>query len=159
MDVDIDTEKTNPFDSGVENPGYDGTGEKYEMENLNKYDSSSRRGSVETTYAETSFGVDTSVITPLLRERSQENREEAAKIIKSKFPKWNPLKFSFSATLNSRGGVIAMLTDTKKAVPHLKIDADGNVNEKELKASKKIRTSLGAELKRLLKLITKNCKT
>ena len=41
MDVDIDTEKKNHFNSGVENPGYDGTGGEIEMENLNKYDSSS----------------------------------------------------------------------------------------------------------------------
>ena len=113
------------------------------MENLNKYDSSSRRGSVETTYAETSFGVDTSVTTPLLREESQENREEAAKIIKRIFPNWDPLDSSFSYKLNSRGEVIVMLTDNIKAVPHLIIDLDGNVNDKELKASKKIQQSLG----------------
>ena len=113
------------------------------MENLNKYDSSSRRGSVETTYAETSFGVDTSVTTPLLREESQENREEAAKIIKRIFPNWDSLDSSFSYKLNSRGEVIVMLTDNIKALPHLIIDADGNVNEKELKASKKIQQSLG----------------
>ena len=43
-----------------------------------------------------------------------------------------------------------MLTDTIKAVPHLIIDADGNVNEKELKASKKIRTSLGARAEEIV---------
>ena len=152
MDVGIDTEKTNPFDSGVENPGYDGTGEQMEMKTRRRgsYDTSSRRGSVETTYAETSFGVDTSVTTPLLREESQENREEAAKIIKSKFPNWNPLDSSFSYNLNSRGEVIAILTDTIKAVPHFIIDADGNVNEKELKASKKIRISLGARAEEIV---------
>ena len=152
MDVDIDTEKTNPFDSGVENPGYDGTGEEMEMNTIRRgsYDTSSRRGSVETTYAQTSFGVDTSVTTPLLREGSQENREEAAKIIKRIFPNWNPLDSSFSYNLNSRGEVIVMLTDTIKAVPHLIIDADGNVNEKELKASKKIRTSLGARAEEIV---------
>ena len=53
MDVDIDTEKTNPFDSGVENPGYDGTGDEMEMNTIRRgsYDTSSRRGSVETTCA------------------------------------------------------------------------------------------------------------
>ena len=114
------------------------------------YDTSSRRVSVETTYAQTSFGVDTSVTTPLLREGSQENREEAAKIIKIIFPNWNPLDSSFSYNLNSRGEVIVMLTDTIKAVAHLIIDADGNVNEKELKASKKIRTSLGARAEKIV---------
>ena len=101
-------------------------------------------------HAQTSFGVDTSVTTPLLREGSQENREEAAKIIKRIFPNWNPLDSSFSYNLNSRGEVIAMLTDTIKAAPHLLIDADGNVNEKELKASKKIRTSLGARAEEIV---------
>ena len=36
-----------------------------------------------------------------------------------------------------------MLTDTTKAVPHVIIDADGNVNEREIKKSKKIKNSLG----------------
>ena len=66
------------------------------------------------------------------------------------FPNWNPLDSSFSYNLNSRGEVIVMLTETIKAVPHLIIDADGNVNEKELKASKKIRTSLGARAEEIV---------
>ena len=65
------------------------------------------------------------------------------KILKSKFPKWNPLDSSFNATLNERGEVEVMLTDTRKAVPHVIIDADGNVNEREIKKSKKIQNSLG----------------
>ena len=119
------------------------------------YDTSSRRGSVDATghhrtYGETSFITGGDEKVPLLRERSLKNREEAAKILKSKFPNWNPLDSSFSATLNSRGEVIAMLTDTRKAVLHVLIDADGNVNEKELKASKKIRTSLGARADKII---------
>ena len=143
MDVGIDTEKINPFEPGVDNPGMDETGEQMEMGNLNPYDSSSRRGSVDPTsphrtYGETSFITGGDKRSSLLRERYQENREEAAKILKSKFPNCNPLDFSFSATLNSRGEVIVMLTYNRKAVLHVLIDADGNVNEKELKASKKI---------------------
>ena len=46
MDID-DTEK-NPFDTGVENPGYDETGEINEMDRFPS--SSSRRGSEDTTY-------------------------------------------------------------------------------------------------------------
>ena len=148
MDVGKVTEKTNSFDSGVKNLGADETDEQFEMENLNPYDSSSRRGSVDPTsphrtYGETSFITGGDERTPLLREGSQENREEAAKILKSKYPNWNPLDSSFSATLNSRSEVIVMLTHTRKAVPHVLIDADGNVNEKVLKTSKKIRKSLG----------------
>ena len=71
----------------------------------------------------------------LMSEEFRENRQEGAKILKSKFPNWNPLDSSFNATLNSRGEVEVMLTDTSKAVPHVIIDADGNVNEgnKEVK--------------------------
>ena len=36
-----------------------------------------------------------------------------------------------------------MLSDSRKAVPHVIIDADGNVNEREIKKSKKIQKSLG----------------
>ena len=83
MDVDIDTEK-NPLLPGVENPGYDGTGEKYDGKTVEQYemttrrrgsyDTTSQRGSVETTYEETSFGGEPSATTTLLREGSQENR-------------------------------------------------------------------------------------
>ena len=76
-------------------------------------------------------------------EEFQENRQEAAKILESKFPKWNPLDSSFNATLNTRGEVVVTLTDTRKAVPHVIIDADGNVNEREIRKSKKIQNSLG----------------
>ena len=67
----MDTEKTNLLDSGVENPGAYETGEQIEMENLNPYDSSSRRGSVDPTGhhrtdEETSFGGDISDTTALI---------------------------------------------------------------------------------------------
>ena len=78
-----------------------------------------------------------------MREENQENREDAVKILRSKFPNWGPLDSSFGVTLNSRGEVVVMLTDSRKATPHVLIDADGNINEKELNISKKIRTSLG----------------
>ena len=144
MDID-DTE--NPFGDGVDNRGVD-DGDEIGMRNLNPYDSSSRRGSVDITaphssYKETSFTTGGGERTPLLGEVFQENRQEAVKILKSKFPKWNPLDSSFNATLNPRGEVEVMLTDTRKAVPHVIIDADGNVNEKEIKKSKKIQNSLG----------------
>ena len=146
--MDIDDTETNPFGSGVDNRGVDDGGE-IGMRNLNPYDSSSRRGSVDITaphssYKETSFTTGGGERTPLLGEEFQENRQEAAKILKSKFPKWNPLDSSFNATLNTRGEVEVMLTDTRKAVPHVIIDADGNVNEREIKKSKKIQNSLGS---------------
>ena len=138
MDID-DTEK-NPFDTGAENPGYDETGEINEMDRFPS--SSSRRGSEDhRTYEETSFGGDER--TPLLDEEFQENKQRAVEILESKFPKWNRLNSSFNASLNERGEVEVMLTDTRKAVPHVIIDADGNVNEREIKKSKKIKNSLG----------------
>ena len=106
--------------------------------------SSSRRGSEDhRTYEETSFTTGGDERAPLLDKEFQENRQEAVKILESKFPKWDPLDSSFNATLNSRGEVEVMLTDTRKAVPHVIIDADGNVNEREIKKSKKIQNSLG----------------
>ena len=142
---DYDTE--NPFGDGVDNRGVD-DGDEIGMRNLNPYDSSSRRGSVDITaphisYKETSFTTGGGERTPLLGEEFQENRQEAAKILKSKFPKWDPLDSSFNATLNTRGEVEVILADTRKAVPHVIIDADGNVNEREIKKSKKIQNSLG----------------
>ena len=154
MDVGKVTEKTNSFEFGVENLGADETDEQFEMENLNPYDSSSIGLDVPTsyhrTYGETSFITGVDERTPMLREGSQENREVAAKIIKSKFPNRNPLNSSFSATLNLGGEVIVMLTYTRKAVPHVLIDADGNVNEKVLKTSKKYRTSLGVRFDKIV---------
>ena len=49
MSTEVDTEK-NPLLPGVENPGYDGTGEEMEMVDFNK-ETSTSSGSVETTYA------------------------------------------------------------------------------------------------------------
>ena len=145
--MDNDAEK-NPFDTGAKNPGYDETGEINEMDRFPS--SSSRRGSEDInnpyhhrTYEETSFTTGGDERTPLLDEVFQENRQRAAEKIKSKFPKWNPLDSSFNAALNERGEVEVMLTDTRKAVPHVIIDADGNVNERQIKKSKKIQNSLG----------------
>ena len=51
MDVGIDTEKTNPFEPGVDNPGADEDIELHPMMTRRRgsYDSSSRRGSVDPT--------------------------------------------------------------------------------------------------------------
>ena len=43
-----------------------------------------------------------------------------------------------------------MLTYTKKTVPHVLIDTDGNVKEKVLKTSKKILTSLGGRFEKIV---------
>ena len=43
-----------------------------------------------------------------------------------------------------------MVTDSRKSVPHVLIGADGNINEKELNTSKKIRTSLGVSAEEIV---------
>ena len=135
--MDIKETETNTFSDGVDNRGVDDDDE-IEMRNLGPYDSSSLRDSVDITaphssYKETSFTTGGGERIPLLSEEFRENRQEAAKILQSKFPNWNPLDSSFNATLNKRGEVEVKLTDTIKAVPHVIIDADGNVNEREIK--------------------------
>ena len=154
MDIN-DTEK-NPFDTGAENPGYDETGEINEMDRFPS--SSSRRGSEDInnpyhhrTYEETSFTTGGDERTLLLDEEFQENRQRALEILKSKFPKWDPLNSSFNATLNKKGEVEVILTYNKNAVPHVIIDADGNVKESEIEKLKKIKKSLGPSAKDIIK--------
>ena len=154
-----DYDKEIPFGGGVENRGVDDDDE-IEMRNLDPYDSSSRRGSEDTTfrsshsktYEETSFNEGEDEHTPLIPEERDKalaiklkakNRQRAREILESKFPKWDPKNSSFNATLNKKGEVEVMLSDSRKAVPHVIIDADGNVNEREIKKSKKIQKSLG----------------
>ena len=86
MDVCIDTEKTNPFEPGVDNPGMDEDIELHPM-------TSSRRGSADPTslhktYEETSFGGDASDTTPLLTTSSsvEERGEKAWEVVEREFP-------------------------------------------------------------------------
>ena len=88
MDVGIDTEKNRLLDTGVDNPGDDETVEQNEMENLSKYDSSSRRVSVDPTYDETSFGGDASDTKPLIITNSlvESRRAKAWEVVEREFP-------------------------------------------------------------------------
>ena len=101
-----DYDKEIPFGDGVENRGVDDDDE-IEMQNLNPYDSSSRRGSEDTTYrsshsktyGETSFIEGEDEHTSLLskeerdkalakkREEDEKNQDKAWAEIKRKFPK------------------------------------------------------------------------
>ena len=115
--ADEETE-TNIFGDGVENRGVDDDDE-IEMRNLNPYDSSSWRGSEDTTYrsshsktyresrtyGETSFieGIDEH--TPLIKEESK--RDKAWDEIRRKFPKVSTSKFT--ATLDDIGRVFVKL--------------------------------------------------
>ena len=132
MDVDIDTEKTNPFEPGVDNPGMDEDIELHPM-------TSSRRGSVDPTslhktYEETSFGGDASDSTPLLEreenvDTSLKNIEDAWEKIKERFPNCNPANSPFTARLDEFGQVIVRLKRFGgKPIPFLK--ANGELNDK-----------------------------
>ena len=135
-----------PFGDGVENRGVDDDDE-IEMRNLNPYDSSSRRGSEDTTYrsshsktyGETSFIEGTDEHTPLITEEEEkrakalvikgeeEKRDKAWERIRSKFPKVNTTKFT--ATLDDIGRVFVKLIRSN-AKPATLFNKDGEVNEK-----------------------------
>ena len=129
--ADEETE-TNIFGDGVENRGVDDDDE-IEMRNLDPYDSSSRRGSEDTTYrsshsrtyGETSFieGIDEH--TPLITKESK--RDEAWDEIRRKFPKVNTSKFI--ATLDDIGRVFVQLI-REKGKSYSLFNKDGEVNEK-----------------------------
>ena len=139
--ADEETE-TNLFGNGVENRGVDDDDE-IGMRNLDPYDSSSRRGSEDTTYrsshsrtyGETSFieGIDEH--TPLITKESK--RDEAWDEIRKKFPKVNTSKFT--ATLNEIGQVFVKIIRTN-ARPSPLFNKDGELNEK---IPKTIKDALG----------------
>ena len=129
--ADEETE-TNIFGDGVENRGVDDDDE-IGMRNLDPYDSSSRRGSEDTTYrsshsrtyGETSFIEGTDEHTHLITEESK--RDEAWDRIKRKFPKVVTTKFT--ATLDDIGRVFVKLIRSN-AKPAPLFNKDGEVNEK-----------------------------
>ena len=122
MDID-DTEK-NPFDTGVENPGYDETGENNEMDRFPS--SSSIRGSEDhRTYEETSFieGIDEQ--TRLIRKENELN--DSVDEIKRKFPNADTSKFTSKIDEYGRVKVGVIRTNAKYAPL---FNSDGEVNEK-----------------------------
>ena len=131
-----------PFGDGVENRGVD-PDDEIEMRNLNPYDSSSRRGSEDTTYrsshskthGETSFieGIDEH--TPLIRKENELN--DSVDEIKRKFP--NADKSKFTSKIDEYGRVIVRLIRDRGKY-HLLFNSDGEVNEK---LPKKIIKALG----------------
>ena len=128
----VDYDEEIPFGDGVENRGVDDDDE-IEMRNLDPYDSSSRRGSEDTTYrsshsktyGETSFieGIDEH--TPLIKE--EEKRDKAWGEIRRKFPKVSTSKFT--ATLDDIGRVFVKLIRSN-AKPAPLFNKDGEVNKK-----------------------------
>ena len=131
----MDTEKTNPFEPGVDNLGGDEDIELHPM-------TSSRRGSVDPTslhktYEETSFGGDASDTTPLLGR--EENVDTAWARIKSKFPNFNPANSSFTASIDDYDRIIVKLKRLGGRPVSL-LKADGKLNDK---LPKTIKESLG----------------
>ena len=142
MDVGIDTEKTNPFEPGVDNPGADEDIELHPM-------TSSRHGSVDPTslhktYEETSFGGDISDTTPLIaREKSVDNAWE---VIKRKFPNFSPANSPFTARIDDYERVMVRL-NTNEGKYHLLFKADGELNDK---LPKTIKESLGPPAEKIV---------
>ena len=148
--ADEETE-TNISGDGVENRGVDDDDE-IGMRNLDPYDSSSRRGSEDTTYrsshsrtyGETSFieGIDEH--TPLITKESK--RDEAWDEIRRKFPKVNTSKFT--ATLDDIGRVFVKLIRTNSKYSPL-FNSDGEVNEK---LPKTIKDALGTPAEDIIRI-------
>ena len=140
--ADEDTE-TNTFGDGIENRGVDDGDDEIEMRNLDPYDSSSRRGSEDTTYrsshsrthGETSFieGIDEH--TPLITKESKQ--DEAWDEIRSKFPKVKTNKFT--ATSDYIGRVFVKLIRSNSKYSPL-FNKDGELNDK---LPKTIKDALG----------------
>ena len=107
-----DYENENTFGDGVENRGVD-DGDAIEMQNLDPYDSSSRRGSEDTTYrsshsrtyGETYFIEGTDEHAPLIAKESKQDK--AWDKIRSKFP--NVVTNKFTATSDDIGRVFVKL--------------------------------------------------
>ena len=135
--------ETNIFGDGVENRGVDDDDDEVGMRNLGPYDSSSRRGSEDTTYrsshsrtyGETSFieGIDEH--TPLITKESK--RDEAWDEIRRKFPKVNTSKFT--ATSDDIGRVFVKLIRSNSKYSPL-FNKDGELNDK---LPKTIKDALG----------------
>ena len=140
--ADEETE-TNIFGDGVENRGVDDDDDEIGMRNLGPYDSSSRRGSEDTTYrsshsrtyGETSFieGIDEHTL--LITKESK--RDEAWDEIRRKFPKVNTSKFT--ATSDDIGRVFVKLIRSNSKYSPL-FNKDVELNDK---LPKTIKDALG----------------
>ena len=149
MSTEVDPEK-NPLLPGVENPGYDGTGEEIEMEKLRDRLSKLSSGSFNLTSSnrtceETSFGGEPSG-TMSLDER-EKNVDAAWERIKSKFPKFNPAKSPFTVKIEDFDRVMVRLNRNKGKYYPL-FSSDGEVNTK---LPKTIINSLGLSAEDIIK--------
>ena len=128
---EIDPENK-PLHTRANNPNYDEDGEQIQMENLNPYDSSSRRGSVNPTYDETSFSIKSS---GELSEAEKIYLEKEKKVdaawekIKERFSKAKKADSSFTADLDIAGNVELKL-GRGNAKPHPLFKLNGELNDK-----------------------------
>ena len=145
-----DYDKEIAFGNGVDNRGVD-DGDAIEMQNLDPYDSSSRRGSEDTTYrsshsrtyGETSFieGIDEH--TPLIAKESKQDK--AWDKIRSKFP--NVVTNKFTATSDDIGRVFVKLIRSNSKYSPL-FNKDDELNDK---LPKTIKDALGAPAEDIVK--------
>ena len=129
MSTEVDPE-TNPFGSGVDNPGAD---EDIEIPSM----TSSRRGSVDPTslhkaYEETSFCGHISDTTPLITtsslvEERRENVDTAWDRIQRKFPNANTTNSTFTAKVGEGGHVLVrLIRGNAKYHPLFKLNSELN---------------------------------
>ena len=153
----MSTEETEPLlDTEADNTVDDEASEQFEMVNINK-EASTSSGSAYTKglnkkYEETSFGGEPSgELSEAEKEYLEKERrkDEALAKIKARFPKFNPAKSTFTFDIDYKGDVIVRLK-TEKAINHVLIDVDGNINEKIIRTSKKIKASLGARAEKVV---------
>ena len=81
----------------------------------------------------------------------KKNVDEALHQIKSRFPKFNPAKSSFTFGLDVKDRVIVRLK-TQRGKYHLLFDENGELNDK---LPKKITDNLGPPAEKILKLMKK----
>ena len=138
----IDTEKI-PLLTGVDNPGIDETGGQIEMRNLNPYDSSSRRGSVDPTYEQTSFGGDTTDTMSLVEAR----RAKAWEVIKREFPN---AEASLIADYNKDGRLTVQKSTAKR--PYIVFTKNRTTGEQQIapKLPNEIIKALGTRAEKIV---------
>ena len=129
-------DRDNPFDPV--DPGDDDKGESIPMT------STSKRGYDNPNYEETSFMDDEN--TPLIQR--EENRDDAWERIREKYPKVNPAKSSFTASLDKFDRVNVRLK-TMRGKSHLLFKPDGELNDK---LPKTIKESLGPTAEEVIKV-------
>ena len=151
--MDIDPEKTNPFDTGAKNPGYDETGEMNEMDRFPP--TSSRRGSEDIinprhhrTHGETSFIEGISDTIPLIDHSTvEEQREKAWEVLEREYPNASA---SLIADYNKDGRLTVKMSEAKR--DYILFTKNRTTGEQQIKPKlpKEIQKSLGEPAVRIV---------